>query len=805
MWLLMSYPKLAASLGASKEELSRAFPFDGLWYQRKYLKESRTVLSPFVHYLQTGARRGWFPNRRFQPEAYSIFVPEVVAKSIPASLHYLLEGWKNQCPTNFLDGHLRWRFGRENQIRISSLLDCLLAEGEGIGEGGHQKIKVNSLVERLFKAMKLQQGIQRPNPDVSVIIPVHNQLPFTLACLISTFESNPTASLEVIVADDCSNDATHETLSQLCSKTDANFRVARTPGNYGFIGNCNHAAGLARGTNLFFLNNDTVVLPNCIDALVEVLSDRLCGAVGAKLINLDGTLQEAGGVIWQGFEAWNYGRGRNLMDPAYNYRRSVDYCSGASLMIPRPVFENAGGFSKELEVAYGEDSDLCMTIRHKLGLDVVYEPKACVIHFEGQSCGRSIETGTKRYQILNQRKLAQKWKSVTDTFTQAADKNSQTGPRRHMGWPRVCIIDHYLARFDRESGSRRLKTIAEILKSMDCHVYFLAENLFPEEPYTTALRDMGVELIVGANLFGTTCEQMMLERLSAIDLVWCVRPYITETWLRFFRRKDPRIKIAFDTGDIHWERMQAEERCNGTFQPRISESEKMREKEERLCRETDITVAISQHDAHKLRSMGADRVEVVSGIYRDCTSPDDPAFSYRRGLLFVGSSHRPNTDGILWFLRDVWPLLQQSDPQLEMTILGNIDEELRAAASVNVRFAGYVPDVAPYFRQARVFVCPLRFGAGIKGKLGQSIEYGLPFVTTSVGASGMNFVHEKDALICDSALEFARAVSRLNRKNDLWSQLRKNLMCHLDIYSPATARVGLEKILALVPGYRASE
>lgn len=754
---------------------------------------------PFLHFARHGAFEGRPPHRRFSEEAYLILNPDVAAAGLPASLHYMLHGYRERRLANWLDFYLANQFGNTERIRISSLIDFLL-RGEGARGGLQSRAKkLRILTSRLRRAVRALDVVG-VKPRVSVIVPVYNQVFYTITCAISLFESRPKHSFELIIADDCSTDETSAVFSSLGGAV----KMVRTGGNFGFLRNCNHAARMACGKHVLFLNNDTIVLPGCLDSLVEVLSDERCGAVGAKLLNLDGTLQEAGGVIWRDYEGWNYGRGANPVDPTFNYRRSTDYCSGSCLMVPRVIFEELGGFSTELEVAYGEDSDLCMAIRHRLGRDVIYEPRARLVHFEGQSCGTSVESGVKRYQVVNKEKLARKWAPVTDTFTPASEEHAQSGPRRHMGWPRVCLIDHYVPRFDRESGSRRLMTILQILRARGCHVYFLAENMFAEEPYATEVRKMGVELLVGAPGFSGSPGQLLADRRAVIDLVWCVRPEMTMKWMTFFRGLDPGIKIVFDTGDIHHLRLRAEEMISGRFVPELSPSEDMRRQEEQLCRQADLTVAISRDDAKVLGKMGAERVEVVSGIYSDCTCPDDPSFSEREGLLFVGSAHSPNTDGILWFLEQVWPLVRARCPDLGIDLVGTLDQSVHfAAGEGGVRVSGHVPDLAGRFRRARVFVCPLRFGAGIKGKLGQCIEYGLPFVTTPVGADGMNFTHGKDALICADPGDFAEGIVRLYHEEELWLRIRKNLVQHLATYSTEKAGEGLEGVLSLIPGYKA--
>src|SRR5690606_15747088 len=117
-------------------------------------------------------------------------------------------------------------------------------------------------------------------------------------------------------------------------------RIVRNENNLGFLRTCNKAADLARGKYLLFLNNDTQVHPGWMDALHDTFIEQSqAGLVGSRLIYPDGRLQEAGGIIWNDASGTNYGRDGDPLQPEYSYLRDVDYCSGASIMVPRALFE----------------------------------------------------------------------------------------------------------------------------------------------------------------------------------------------------------------------------------------------------------------------------------------------------------------------------------------------------------------------------------------------------------------------------------------------------------------------------------
>ncbi|MEE4108658.1 MAG: glycosyltransferase, partial [Halieaceae bacterium] len=237
---------------------------------------------------------------------------------------------------------------------------------------------------------------QTDTPAVSIIVPVYNDYRVTVNCLRSVHEHSRGIPYEVILADDCSTD-----LTQSIGERMPGLRVARTAQNLRFLRNCNNAARLARGESLLFLNNDTVVTDGWLARLLEPLEDPSVGVVGPKLLFADGRLQEAGGIVWQDASAWNFGRGDDPDAPAYNYRRDVDYVSGACLLVRRSLWESLGGFDERFVPAYYEDTDLCFAARGE-GFRVVYQPESVVLHFEGVSHGSDLSSGMKQYQVTNQ-------------------------------------------------------------------------------------------------------------------------------------------------------------------------------------------------------------------------------------------------------------------------------------------------------------------------------------------------------------------------------------------------------------------
>jgi GT2 family glycosyltransferase len=252
-------------------------------------------------------------------------------------------------------------------------------------------------------------------PTVSIVIPCHDGIEHTQVCIESLRETLPRKFRgELLVIDDASSDGTADYLAQVVA-VDDRFKVLTNDANLGFLHSVNRGAEVAIGEILVFLNNDTILLPGWLQPLLEVFDARAhAGAVGGRLVYPDGVLQEAGGLVFADGSAAKFGYGDPDPEASlYSYLREVDYCSGCLLATRRAVFEEVGGFDIRYAPGFYEDTDYCFALRER-GLHVYYQPESTIVHVEGATAGTDLKRGPKRYQVVNGKKFAEKWKATLE-------------------------------------------------------------------------------------------------------------------------------------------------------------------------------------------------------------------------------------------------------------------------------------------------------------------------------------------------------------------------------------------------------
>ena len=609
-------------------------------------------------------------------------------------------------------------------------------------------------------------------PKASIVIPVFNQFTHTLDCLRALAAYPPQAPVEIIVVDDGSSDETVSALPQV-----QGLRYHRRAANGGFIAACNDGAALARGDYLVFLNNDTVPQPGWLDALLNTFDARPdAGLAGAQLLYPDGRLQEAGGVVFADGSGWNYGRFDHPGDCRYAYARDCDYASGAAIALPRALFAQLGGFDPRYAPAYYEDTDLAFAVR-AAGRRVLYQPASRVVHMEGATSGTDTGSGVKAYQVRNRERFAEKWARALGA--QPAAGTVPSPAVLHASQPQVLVIDALTPRPDHDSGSLRLVNLMRLLQEGGAHVVFMPANREHAGAATERLQQLGIEAWHAP--FGARAPAWLREHGRRFHTVLVSRHYVAREFLPLLRKHAPQARIVFDSVDLHYLREQRAAELTGDPALRRGAA-RTRALELGVMRAADVTLVVSEAERDLLvRDAPEVRVEVLSNLH-EVTGPGQP-WAQRRDLVFVGGfRHPPNVDAVLWFAVEVFPLVRAQLPGVLFHCIGaHVPAEVQALALRDgIRVHGHVPDIAPYMDGARVALAPLRYGAGVKGKVNLSMAHGQPVVATRCAVEGMHLRDGDDVLVADDARAFADAVVRLYGNETLWNTLSRNGLANVE-------------------------
>ncbi len=619
-----------------------------------------------------------------------------------------------------------------------------------------------------------RQSLQLPiaaDPLVSVVIPVHNQYGITRRCLAAIAYAPTRIPLEIVVVDDGSSDGTAEALA-----ADApGVRVIRHDFARGFNQACCSGAAAARAPFLVLLNNDTEPCAAWLEELLDPFerwSDT--GMVGAQLLYPDGSLQEAGGIVWGNGEPWNYGRGGNPHDPRVAYARQVDYVSAAALAIRLDLWKGIGGFSPEFSPAYYEDTDLAFKVR-QAGHTVRYAPLARVIHHEGLSCGTDTEatTGLKRFQAVHGPVFQQKWAAAFEGSREPDHAAAETIKDRGILGRALCL-DQETPRPDRDAGSHAALVEMGLLQDLGWKVTLLPLNLAWLASYSEELQRSGIELIHAP--FVLSLEEFLRERGREFELIYLTRYTVAAQALPLIQLHAPQARLLFCNADLHHLRQLRAARAEGlqgeAGRRALEAVEEVKRQELAVMRQVDLTFSYSEVERAVIEAetLGEAATAPCPWVVH---GPEAPApLEGRTGLAFLGSyGHPPNRDAVEAFLLQVWPELQQRRPELRLHLYGSgLDAGLAArwGAEAGVVVEGWVADPATVYARHRVFVAPLRSGAGLKGKVVAAAAHGLPQVLSPLAAEATGLRHGQEVLIARSPDDWCRAVLQLNDDDDTW-------------------------------------
>jgi len=350
----------------------------------------------------------------------------------------------------------------------------------------------------------------------------------------------------------------------------------------------------------------------------------------------------------------------------------------------------------------------------------------------------------------------------------------------------ILVIHDLLPHFDRSGSDLRLMDVLRELRAQGHSLTFIARDGANADRYRKPLEDLGIAVLHHdpdhlRHLGHDNPTNWSLNELLAreqFDLAILCHWFwsgisVPEHYLESIRRASPQTCIAILTDDRHGERERRSSAASGLF----SDFERGRDFESReieayRCADLVlyITEADHQHFCNLIPGLAAEHLPIVASLPQSV-----PPMENREGVLFLGNFENPaNRDALEWLLKDIWPRVRRKRSDLKLYVAGHGAPQHVANARAGIVLLGHIPDLADAFSARFIFAGPIRFGTGINTKNMQSLAHGLPVVTTSVGAEGMQLRHEVHALIADDSSSFADSIVRLTSDPALWTRLAES-------------------------------
>jgi GT2 family glycosyltransferase len=607
---------------------------------------------------------------------------------------------------------------------------------------------------------------------VSIILLAWKRIDLLLTCLRSLADTIGRAvTYEVIVV---SNDAPQAFKDVLRSQVDG-IRLVEAQTNQGFGGGCNLGASVARGEYLVFLNDDCVVAPGWLDWLVSTAdANPQAGAVGSVVLFPDGSIQEAGSVIWADGSTMPVGRNAPGDSLEWHFVRRVDYASACSLLVTRRAWDHVGGFDAEYYPAYYEDVDLCLLLQ-EAGYQVLVEPRSRAWHHESASSDGLFKSFLFK---RNQRRLQKKWAANLQHHV-PAEPSSPAALRRAVwrarGAPtQVLIIDDRVPDTSLGSGFGRMFTAALELTAgqYGVAIHPTAEPVQGTPP--DALISAGVAIVPGDLQSHLACPWINY------DVVIISRPHNFKRFSHVVRSCQPNALLIYDCEALFWRRvaLQATLVTSDRERDRLQRTAvDMRALEERIVVESDAAVTVSKQEAAILAEVEGSCPITPLLPAETAVAFGQEAFEERFGVAYVAGwlagTGSPNADGLRWFVADVLPLVRRRIPWLRVQVTGaNPPTDLLELSDPNLMFVGHVADLSAFYGRTRVVISPIRFGSGVKLKTVQALQHGVPVVSTTCGAEGIDTFGLDPIAVADDPADFADWVVTLLTDKTQWEARR---------------------------------
>lgn len=724
----------------------------------------------FQHFCQFGWREQRDPNALFSINEYLRLNPDALQIDINPLFHYIASGGTYDVGGIFDATYYLERYA---EVRASDLTPLEHFIFYGLRNGMQPSCNINPsafltkdelalspwVLTRLFKdridnaALTIDPiEIQTFNtPEISIIIYAKDNAQSVAFCIDSILKSPLSISFEILIADDGS----HDLLPELTRHWKGVKRVTSESDTSNWATAINCAVEQARGSYIAFIDGNCEPYSGWFYELRSTLDrDQFTVIAGGKVLNVSGTLQHAGGVAWSCGSLTILGKDGDPTHPHFNYCRVVDYVSPSFMMVRADTFLRLGGFSPDFAQPDYAAADFSFKAR-KHGWKTIYQPMARAIDYS--NFNKSYIDKSNLHLFLR------RWKNCLKPYL---DHN--VGDARGVVG-HALIIDQITPTPDQDSGSIDQFNLLEILVQLGWKVSFVPEvKLEHKGSYTHNLQRIGVQCIYAPHY--NNLWEFVKDEGKNLDLVILYKGPTAVHYLNIIESFCTKAKFILDTVDVHYLReMREAELLNDERKKAQALHTKSLELE--AIRRTDCTLLLSTAEEKLIRTEIPEANLAILPLIREIPGPQG-TFSELKDVCFIGGFlHQPNRDAVQYFVQNIWPLVESKLPTVRFRIMGsNVPPDIQALHGGSIVVDGYVEDMRTSFARCRVSVAPLRYGAGLKGKVASSLGFGIPCVATPVAAEGMGDGATIGVEVASDPQDFADRIIRLYNDQEYWTK-----------------------------------
>ncbi len=696
------------------------------------------------------------------------------------------------------DAALRETYGHTNPFLTlggDTLYAALTAREQASTQGGlyweEYQFVVNSTSYKLGKKLVdtaqklLPMGLVRKlrsKTNASALLPETASAPVDITPIALTIHEEPTFSVILqgctdfteaytairSVADNA-GDVTFEIILDNYLSEEDTARLTETV--TGLI--LSEAAGLkdlldaAKGRYALLATQHTSLPADFFTASMAELARTEAAMAQTKVIFTDGKIHEAGGVILQSGQRISYGFGLSKDLGRVRYDKEVDCVNLNGTLLDMEAYHDANVMDESLSPLY-ELADLSMRLR-SMGLKTMYLPGLELS--DRRSCTEDLKPfapGAEAYPF------SLKWTALLKTEHIADEALLFYGRDRSQGKLTIFAVDDRIPCYDLSAGDRNTYQYYETMAQMGYNLKIVGDDYARQEPYATKLERMGIEVVAADGRGEVEYREFLRDYGKFVDAAYLNRPNNLAKYTEHIKKYNPAARIVYCCHDLHFLRELREHEVNGNHK----EAERVRNyAKEEIARmdAADVIFDVSAYEKSILDpQLKHARVEVNPiFIYREFPEFREN-FADRKDLLFVGSFKHPgNLDGVAWLCKDIMPAIHKALPEVKLHLVGaHPTPEIKALANDHVIVHGFLSDeaLADMYSTSRLSLVPLRFGAGVKGKVLEAMYHGLPIVSTSIGTEGIVDI-EQCMENTDGAEAFAGKVIELYHQTDVLTEM----------------------------------